>query len=213
MQPIGILGGTFDPIHYGHLRCALELYQQLNLQEVRFIPCHQPVLDKTARATPLQRVTMLKMALADQPHFLLDEREIQRSTPSYTLDTLISLREEFPHTPLCLMIGCDLLHSLERWHRWHELLTFAHLIVMTRPNSTLPLKGTIAEFIHNHQINDIKQLQQQLSGYLLLVNIPMLDISATFIRHQLAAALSPRYLLPDAVLQYIQQEKLYCAKF
>lgn len=212
MQPIGIFGGTFDPIHYGHLRCALELYQQLNLQNVRFIPCQNPVIDKTAHATILQRLTMLKKALADQPSFLLDEREIHRTTPSYSVDTLLSLREEFPHTPLCFIIGSDALNNLHRWHRWQELITLAHLIVITRPKAISPQQRSIQKLIHEHQISDAKQLVQQISGYLFVVDTIQLDISGTMIRQQIAAGLNPRYLLPDEVLQYIRKEKLYCDK-
>ena len=211
-KPIGLLGGTFDPVHNGHLRVALELSQQLDLQEIRLIPCHQPVLDKVAQATALQRTAMLKIAITDQPNFIIDERELKRNTPSFTVETLISLRQEFANTPLCLIIGSDAFGNLERWHRWQELLRLAHLVVVTRPNSTLPQQGPIAALVQKHQIQDPKQLQQQTSGHLLLANTTLLAISGSLIRQQIAMNFKSGYLLPDAVLQYIKEEKLYCRK-
>lgn len=212
-KPIGILGGTFDPIHYGHLRSALELYQQLDLQEIRFIPCQQPIFDKTAQATPSQRLAMLKVAITDQPHFVIDERELKRKTPSYMVDTLISLQQEFMQTPLCLIIGSDVLSNLDRWHRWQELIKLCHLIVITRPEYDLPQQGPVAELVKKHQIDDPAQLQKQLNGYLIQVKGTLLAISGTLIRQQIVTGSNPRYLLPDPVLQYIRQEKLYCGKF
>lgn len=211
---IGIFGGSFDPIHYGHLRIANALYQQLHLQELRFIPCQKAVLDKTLQATPEQRLHMLQLAIKNYPGFNIDERELRRQTPSYTVDTLISLRNDLSNdlgkeTAICFIIGSDALNHLFRWHRWQELLQLAHLIVVPRPDYALPQQGAIAELIQQHQINDAKLLHQNSAGYLWIANLPFHHISATHIRQQIALGLKPNDLLPDDVLQYIQQEHLY----
>jgi nicotinate-nucleotide adenylyltransferase len=208
-KPVGIFGGTFDPIHHGHLRTALELYQRFDLQEVRLVPCQKPVLDKTAYATTEQRLQMLQLAIKDQPGLVIDEREIKRATPSFTIDTLISLRKEFPLTPLCLILGYDNLLNLERWHRWQELLKFAHLLINSRPLYEIPKQGVVAELLNNHQVIDAKLLQEQTAGLIYFAEMTQLNISATAIRQQIAQELSPRYLLPDAVWEFIQKEGIY----
>lgn len=206
---IGIFGGTFDPVHYGHLRTALELSQQLNFKEIRFIPCQKPVFDKTPKASPEQRLAMLKLAISQQDHFIADERELKRTTPSFMIDTLISLRNDFKQTPLGLIIGSDALAELDKWHRWEELIAHAHLIVIPRPNYVLSANKIIAAFMQKHNVTDPKLLHQQSNGYLYIANVTPLAISATAIRNQIANGLNSRYLLPDSVLNYIQQEKLY----
>ena len=208
-KPIGILGGTFDPIHHGHLRIALELYQRLNWQEIRLIPCQIPVLAKKAYATPKQRVAMLQLATANQAGLIIDERELKRTTPSYTIETLISLRAEFPHTPLCLIMGYDALLSLEQWYRWQELLEYAHFVVIPRPTYNIPANGTIVDLLQKHGITDAKRLGEQKAGLILVAELAPLAISSTNIREHIAQGYSPRYLIPDAVWDYIQQENLY----
>lgn len=209
-KPIGILGGTFDPVHFGHLRLALELLQQLELQEVRFIPCHQPVLDKTALARPDQRLEMLKLAVADQSSFIIDERELHRASPSYMVETLTSLREEYGKTPLALIMGQDAFASLPRWHRWEELITLSHIIVIGRPGFITPHPSALPVFAQENMVQDAKELQKSSAGHIFFPKITPLSISSTAIRQQLSLGINPRYLLPDAVLEYIQREKLYC---
>jgi nicotinate-nucleotide adenylyltransferase len=206
---IGILGGTFDPIHFGHLRLALEVQQQLNFNEIRFVPCQSPVLDKTAQATIDQRLAMLQLALADQKNFVLDDREIKRETPSYMVDTLISLREEFPQQTMCLIIGNELFPQLLRWHRWQELLELAHFVIVTRPGFKIDLSKELTTLWQKHEIQDVKLLTTKPNGYLLTVPTTQLVISSTAIREQIAQHKSPRYLLPDSILRYIEHNKIY----
>ncbi len=208
-KPIGILGGTFDPIHHGHLRIALELYQSFAWQAVHLIPCQTPVLQKKAYASPEQRLHMLRLAINNQPGLVIDERELTRTTPSYTIETLISLRLEFPNAPLCLVLGYDVLLNLTDWHRWQALLDYAHLIVIPRLSYSLPAEGVIAELIKKHQVNEVELLRTKTAGFIFFAEIAPLAISATYIREQIKQGLSPRYLLPDPVLQYIQQQNLY----
>lgn len=208
-KPIGILGGTFDPIHYGHLRTGLELTQSLDLQEVRFIPCLQPVLEKVTRTSVDHRLKMLELAIANQPQFKIDDRELKRNAPSYTVDTLISIREENPETPLCLIIGSDAFANLNRWHRWSDLIQLAHIIVVARPGYTFPMHGPMFTFMERHQISEPDILSRKTAGYIYFPILSLLPFSSTNIRQQISLGLNARYLLPDAVLEYILREKLY----
>lgn len=208
MKTIGILGGTFDPIHYGHLRLGLELCQQFNLQEVRFIPCQKPVLDKKAQATATQRLAMLKLAIANQTKFKIDARELQRLTPSFTVETLQAIRAEVGNVPLAFILGYDSFLSLPRWHRWQELTQLAHLIVVPRPGTTnLEL---LPDFIDKNQVTkEYEPLKTSPAGGIFFAEITPLAISSTAIREQLQAGLNPRYLLPESVLEFIKKHHLY----
>lgn len=206
---IGILGGSFDPIHYGHLHIAQALYQQLHLREVRFIPCKNPVIDKKVYANAQQRLIMLQRALQDYPYFSIDERELQRTTPSYTIDTLISLRSELGNTPLGLILGDDNLAGLNHWHQWQSLIQYAHLLIVPRPDQAKTYPADIDAFVKRYQIDDPSLLSQQASGLLLTTHVKPLPISATFIRKKIASGQYPVGLLPPNVLDYILEQKLY----
>jgi len=206
---IGILGGTFDPVHIGHLRIALELYQALPLDEIRFIPCGLPPHRDPPQANAAQRLTMLRMAIQDQQGFRIDERELQRQGPSYMVDTLSSLRDEFPDIPLCLIVGLDVFKEFDKWHRWLEIPAFAHIVVVHRPAGDLAGEGRILELLAQRRVREPSALLEQVAGSILLWTVRQLDISSTDIRLLLAGHKSPRYLLPEAVYDYIQQEGLY----
>lgn len=209
-QPIGILGGTFDPIHLGHIHLANEMYQRLHLQTVRFIPCYQPVHRNQPLASPQHRLAMVKLAVATQPEFQVDDREIRRGGPSYMIDTLFSLREEIgANTPLCLIMAADAFAGFDQWHHWQEMLELTHIVVASRPDHPLFFNTNIMELIRQKQIQDHKLLRQQSSGYILLLDIPDLPISATEIRALLASGKKPNKALSPQVLQYIKKHKLY----
>jgi len=207
--PIGLLGGTFDPIHLGHLRPALEICQQLKLAQVRFIPNRYPPHKPHPNSTDSDRLEMLRRALAGQPEFAIDTRELKRDKPSYTIDTLIELRRELPDTPLCFIMGMDSLVSLASWHRWRELGDYAHLVVCHRPGWQPDLDGELAEWAQQRRCQHIDQLGQHTNGLLLLCQVSQLEIASSSIRAGLASGLSPRYLLPDNVLEYIELRRLY----
>jgi nicotinate-nucleotide adenylyltransferase len=209
LAPIGVLGGTFDPVHFGHLRSALELLEQLSLAKIRFIPCRQPPHRDAPIASPKQRLTLLQLALVGEARFILDERELARPGPSYMVDTLASLRAEQGDTPLCLILGSDAFGGLTRWHRWVELIELAHLLIMKRPGEPLPQEGRLGELLETRRIRHPAQLRQQVAGFILPVKVTQLAISATQIRALIKAGQSPRYLLPDAVWDYIQERRLY----
>jgi nicotinate-nucleotide adenylyltransferase len=214
--PIGILGGTFDPLHFGHLRLAQELAERLGLSEVRFIPAGLPPHRTPPFATPPQRLEMVRLGIQGNPLFALDEREIFKPTPSYTVETLLDLRRELgAMQPLCLFMGADAFLGLTTWHRWRELFGLAHIVVAQRPGvaglaraaATLPTEQL--DELNRRLTNEPEALLGAPSGAILVHPVTALDISATQIRSDLATGRSPRYLLPDAVLDYIQTNGLY----
>ena len=206
---LGILGGTFDPVHFGHLRPALEIQQSLGLEEIRLIPGHVPPHRSEPHATPQQRLDMLQEAVAGDAAFTIDPREYQREGPSYTLDTLVSLRADLPDKTLCLLVGMDAFCGFDSWHRWREILDYCHLVVMSRPGGELPGGGELADFIGRHQVRDAAQLKTRDSGLLLFYPVTELAISGTRIRGLLAAGKRADFLLPRRVLEIIHNEGLY----
>ena len=206
---IGILGGTFDPIHYGHLRAAIEVKDLFQLTEVRLIPSSVPPHRRQPAASALMRLDMLQLAIANQANLIADKRELTRQGASYMVDTLCSLRHDYPDQPLILFIGSDAFHQLTTWHQWQQLFTFAHIVVMTRPGFTLmPLDDFFTARLASHKSG----LAEQLAGHLYFQAITQLDISATAIRNQIAQQQNPSFLLPDSVLAYIRQHQLYQSK-
>ncbi len=209
-RPIGVLGGTFDPIHYGHLRPALELLETLELAEIRFIPCRIPAHRGMPRVTAEQRLALVRLATVGQPGFVADDRELQREGPSYMVDTLASLRDDCgADTPLCLILGADAFRELHTWHRWEALSGLAHLVVMRRPGASQSLPPPLKAFAAPRTIEDAVELRRCPAGGILFQAVTQLDISATQIRALLARGQSPRYLLPEAVLAYIHDRALY----
>ncbi|MCB5188482.1 nicotinate-nucleotide adenylyltransferase [Methylobacillus caricis] len=207
---IGVMGGTFDPIHFGHLRMAQELADALKLAEVRFIPAANPPHRDQPMTSAAQRAEMVALAIADNPLFKLDRRELDREGYSYTIDTLQSLHEELQgKARLCLLMGLDAFAGITSWHRWQDLLQFAHIVVASRPNAAfLADCSTLHQFLQDHILTNAQQLHEQSRYGIWMQEITALDISATKIRYQLEQGLMPRYLLPNEVLSYIQQHKL-----
>ena len=206
---IGILGGTFDPVHFGHLRPALEIQQLLGLEEVRLVPCNIPPHRPQPLASREQRLGMLQAGVGRHPAFRIDTREFDREGPSYMLDTLKSFREEMAANGLCLVLGMDSFLSLPGWHRWRELINYCHIVVMTRPGSVLPEKGELADFISQHRVVDAGRLQARTSGMLWFHAVTVLDISGTQIRKLLATGKDAAFLMPQGVLDFISREGLY----
>lgn len=215
LKPIGLFGGTFDPIHYGHLRLAQELATGLGLEEVRFVPAGRPPHRESPAVSAQQRLEMARLAIAGNPLFTLDAREILQEAPSYTVDTLAELRRELGNAqPLCLFMGADAFLGLATWHRWQELFGLAHIVVAHRPG--FPQAGwaesmpaTLRQEFAQRLQPDARTLREAPHGAILAQVITALDISASHIRMSLRAGISPRYLLPDAVLDYIQTHRLY----
>lgn len=209
LPSVAMLGGTFDPIHIGHLRSALELRERLGFEHIRFIPSHRPPHRAAPSASAAQRLQMLQLALDGETQLCADARELQRDGTSYTFDTLSELRAEFgANYSLSLIMGVDAFAQLDSWHRWRELLTLAHIVVMARPNAELPSSGAVAELLQTRRAPS-SVLQQTPSGAIVVVELTPLPISATAIRALIRADHSPRYLVPDAVWFFIREHALY----
>lgn len=209
LRAIALFGGTFDPIHIGHLRAAIELRERLGFDEVRLVPSHQPVHRDAPRVDSAERCAMVRMAIAGEAGLRLDERELQRGGPSYSIDTLSATRAEVgAEASLALVIGVDAFAALDTWHRWRELLEFAHIVVMERPDAVLPQTGPVAELLLQYR-SDVAALRTRTHGAIVPFALPPLWVSATALRALLAAGRSPRYLLPDVVWSYIREHDLY----
>ncbi len=207
--PLGVFGGTFDPIHYGHLRTAFELLQALRLGEMRFVPAGDPPHRAPPRATARLRLELVRAATADQPGFVVDDREVLREGPSYTVLTLRELRAEHPLRPLCLAIGMDAFAGLTEWHRWQELVEFAHLVVAHRPGWQVPRDGPLGEVLAARRTDRIEDLHETHAGRILVHAVTQLEISSTGLRELLAAGRDPRYLVPDTVCAQIRATGCY----
>lgn len=198
------MGGTFDPIHYGHLRLAEEMADVLGLARVLFIPAGQPPHRAAPRTAARHRLAMVRAAVAGNPRFAVDEREVVSARPSYTVDTLTALRAELGEAPaLWLLLGADAFLGLPGWHDWRRLFDLAHIAVAARPGAATALPGALPQPLES------EVSKRQAAGSVLLRATPQLDISATAIRDILARGGSARYLLPDAVLGYIDEHQLY----
>jgi len=204
---IGIRGGTFDPIHLAHLRATQEVAEALSLQRVHLIPGRTPPHRPQPLASAQHRLAMVKCAIQRNDLLLADDRELQREGASFTVDTLHSLREEYgQQTPLALIIGMDAFQTFTAWHEWETIIKLAHLVVTSRPDYTAQPLQAWAEAMHTENTLD---LHAQPAGKLYVMQTTALSVSATEIRHQQAAGRSIRYLVPDAVYDYIQQHQLY----
>jgi nicotinate-nucleotide adenylyltransferase len=211
MRVIGILGGTFDPIHYGHLRTGLELLERLELTEMRFVlSAHPPHRPEPVTPGSL-RLRMVRAAIRGQAGFVADARELERPGPSYTVDTLKSLRAEFPGSSLCLVLGMDAFLGLPRWHRWQELLDLAHVVVAHRPGWRVPEGGVLGELVRERRTSDRAVLAVG-AGRIHVEPVTQLEISSTELRASVRAGIDPRYLVPDGVRQIILDTECYAEK-
>ncbi|ODN66027.1 nicotinate-nucleotide adenylyltransferase [Methylophaga muralis] len=204
---IGILGGTFDPVHFGHLRSALEVCLQLNLDHVRLLPCAEPPHRQATMASAEVRRLMLELAVKSVPQLIVDDRELQRDGPSFTVDTLLSLRQEFKDNPLFLILGTDAFRGLATWSRWQQILSLAHIVVVQRPDETLDLQEELQNW---YQQNLAQTTDRYLAaGKIWPLTVTSLAISATQIRQDLLAANPVNFLLPESVIAVIEQLGLY----
>jgi nicotinate-nucleotide adenylyltransferase len=211
MAPIGIFGGTFDPIHCGHLRTAFELWQELKLAEVRFLPAGSPPHRTQLYASAERRLQMVRAAIAEQPSFVVDDREVRRGGVSYSVDTLMELRREHPQRSLCLLLGMDAFLGLPSWHRWRELLSLAHIVVAHRPGWRAPTIGPLGELMVDHGTGAIRALHERPAGNVYVHSVTQLEISSTELRSLIVAGRDPRYLVPDPVRQIILETRCYAA--
>ena len=211
--PLGLFGGTFDPVHYGHLRLAEESVAHLGLGGVRWMPAGQPPHRGTPQVTAADRLAMVRLATAGNPSFSVDAAEVEAAEPSYTVHTLERLRRELgEQTPLVLLVGADAFAGLATWHRWRDIFGLAHVAVSHRPGFPVELASLPDEVAAEYaarRLADAGQLGDATGGGIVTFAMTQLAISATQIRKLLANGLSARYLLPDSVLDYIQTHSLY----
>jgi nicotinate-nucleotide adenylyltransferase len=209
MIPLAIFGGTFDPVHIGHLRVAWEAAEALDA-EVRMMPAHVPPHRLQPQASAAHRLAMLQAALAGQSRLAVDQRELSRHGPSYTVDTLRELRQEIgPQRPLLLLVGADAYAGLPTWHDWLELYALAHLVVLTRPGHPVEWSGVLALETRARQVGTAASLREVPAGRVLELAVTPLEVSASHVRAEFAAGREPRYLVPNAVLAYIRAHDLY----
>ncbi len=210
-QCIGLLGGTFNPIHNGHLHLAQRVSSVLGLDEIRFVPSALPPLKTTPQVSAQQRAEMVTLAIRNQPLFSVDRRELSRTGKSYTIDTLISLREELgSELSLCWLIGMDAFARLDTWHDWQKLSDYANFIVVNRPQTGQQAPSApVQQLMQSHLTTNPTDLGHYAHGKVLLLEIQALSISSTDICAKLARHESVQGLIPDAVIAYIDEHRLY----
>ncbi|PRD17438.1 nicotinate-nucleotide adenylyltransferase [Pantoea coffeiphila] len=206
-----LYGGTFDPIHYGHLKPVEALAALAGLHTVTLLPNNVPPHRPQPEASPAQRIEMVRLAIADNPLFDLDLREMQRNTPSFTVDTLDELRQERGvKQPLAFIIGQDSLLTLHKWHRWQDLLSLCHLLVCQRPGYSREMTTPEQQqWLEKHLAKRPEELHQQPAGKVFLAETPLVSISATEIRDRLHQGHPDADLLPPSVSEFIAREGLY----
>jgi nicotinate-nucleotide adenylyltransferase len=208
-QPIGIFGGTFDPIHYGHLRTAFELGQALALAQVRFLPTGDPPHREAPLAPAALRLEMVRAAVAGEPAFAVDDREIRRTGRSYTVDTLTELRAELPGRSLCLLIGMDAFLGMPDWHRWREIFELAHVVVAHRPGWKAPITGPLGEVMVDRGTGSVRELHAAACGRILIQSVTQLEIASTELRQLILTGRDLRYLVPETVRDIILRTGCY----
>lgn len=210
---VAVFGGTFDPVHYGHLRAAAEVAEHLKVPDFRLLPAGRPPHRDHTGAGAYHRLAMLELALAPYPDLAVDEREVRRSGPSFMVETLASIRAEVGEQPILLCLGQDAANELDGWHRWQELFDLAHLVVMKRPRSRPRYRDPVARELRSRRVRRTGQLMNEPAGRVRYLGVTQLAISSTDIRKQLREGRDPRFLLPATVLAYIRKHALYgCAE-
>lgn len=209
--PIGLFGGTFDPIHYGHLRTAFELLEAIGFAELRFLPAGNPPHRDQTHADAATRLALVHAAIEGEPRFMLDDRELRREGPSYSVDTLLDIRAEHAHRSLCLIVGMDAFLSLPQWHQWREILQLAHLVVAHRPGWRAPATGTLGELLSERGTHRADDLHEARAGRVYVRAVTQLEISSSAIRELVQAGRDPRYLVPDPVCRLLAGSGCYSA--
>jgi nicotinate-nucleotide adenylyltransferase len=209
-KPIGLLGGTFDPVHHGHLRLALECIQVAGLTSVSLIPLHTPPHRGSLSASPEQRLRMLQLATENIESLQVDDIEIKRGGTSWSIDTVRALRQTYGTRPLCLIMGMDAFQTINTWKQWDLLLDHVHIIVTDRPDTDSDLKHEhVAAFYAAHSTNKAEDIHTLTAGKIYKINIPLLAISSTGIRQLFVSGQNPAFLLPDNVISYIHSHNIY----
>ena len=207
---LGIFGGTFDPVHFGHIRTALGLLEHFDFEQVRFVPCQRSPFKQRVYADARHRRQMLNLVVSSNDKLIVDDRELRRLEPCYTVDTLKELREEAEsYKPLVLIMGMDAYSGFCRWRDYKEILLLCNIVLLQRPGYALAEQGCEKELYERHIANDIMEISETLNGHIYLSGEKKVDVSSTAIRQAVAAGGQPRYLLPGSVWNYIREHNLY----
>ena len=207
---IGILGGTFDPVHNGHIRMAIECYERLGLEEVRLVPLHTPPHRSEPVASPEQRHKMLEKATQKLDVLKVDDCELTKGGISYTIETVKTMRKKFNGKSLCLLMGTDAFNSMYTWYQWKDLLNFVHIVIAERPgNTTRPDNPELQDLLVSRQACNLTSLYDSPSGKIFEITIPLLDISSSQIRNIFLSKKNPAMLLPDNIIEYIETNHIY----
>ncbi|MEM1410806.1 MAG: nicotinate-nucleotide adenylyltransferase [Pseudomonadota bacterium] len=204
-----LFGGTFDPVHHGHLAAAGSVREALAIEDFRFLPAGSPPHRAGTYASGPQRLRMLELALEERPEFAIDHRELLRPGPSYMSDTLASVRGAYPDDALILVLGQDALNSLDRWHDWRRIPKLSHLAVMTRPGETPAYSDPLAQVLEAGLVGGMGRLAAEQAGAIVPVAVTPMDISSTALRAEVGNPRRLRHFVPDAVAAYIEAEGLY----
>jgi nicotinate-nucleotide adenylyltransferase len=211
MGPIGVFGGTFDPIHLGHLRTAYEVLNEFGLEEMRFVPCRVPHHAKAPSAPADLRLQMVRKAVEAEPGFSVDERELNREGPSYSVDTLESLRADFPGRTLTLLIGLDAFLAFNSWHRWQDIMQLAHIVVARRPGSEIARSGPVGELLDHCVTRDASDLRRASAGKIIVHTVTQLEIASSSIRAMVGRGVDPKFLIPETVGRIIEESGCYAS--
>ena len=207
---IAVFGGTFDPVHFGHIEIATQLAEHLRIDSLRLMPCGVPVHRQQPIANANQRLEMLGMAIADRPQLAIERREVEQSEPSFSIDSLRRIRAEIgPEHTLFMCLGMDALEQLQHWHQWRQLLDYCHIVAVARPGAQRPTKPPLKRWIEQHQSQQPAANESRPCGHLFFCSVNLLDISSTEIRQRLTQRRSIDRLTPDAVIDYIHRHHLY----
>jgi len=208
-MPLALFGGTFDPVHYGHLRCADEARQKLGLDRMFLLPSGCPPHRDAPRASVKQRLEMLRLALSEFPQLEIDDRETRRSGPSYMVETLKELRAAFTHKPLLLLLGQDAANQLHSWYHWQDLFELSHIVIMTRPGARAEYRQDLGKQIKDRLLGDMEEMFLLPAGGVFKLEVTSIDISATTIQSIIRLGRSPQSMLPAPVLAYINENQFY----
>ena len=209
MMKLGIYGGSFDPVHLGHLHAAQQILRTFTLDRLDFLPCNNHALKGGLQASAAQRLAMLEEAIAGQVGFAIDTQEMRRTGTSYTIDSLRQIRSQNPNAAVGFVLGLDAFAQLNRWQDWRALLDTTHLILMQRPGARLPDNHPMADYLAQHQCSDLQGFHQSTHGQIFTLDAPMLDISSRRVREAIRQHKNSVHLLPESVSDYIQQHNLY----
>ncbi len=209
MYSIAIFGGTFDPVHNGHIQTSLAIQEQFHFNSYRFIPCKAPAIKPPSLANTDQRITMLKLAIKNHSQFEIDLREIERDTPSYMVETLQSIRRDHKEASITLILGYDAFVSLPQWYQWEEITKLAHLLVINRDAFNIDLPEPITSLLQEHQVRDTKALLNQAAGVIYQFNAGNYPISSTQIRTELKKQADINSQISQEIYDYIKLQGLY----